>query len=220
MTDATPASIWYAAKQGDLTTLKHLIEVTGHAFDQLDPELKTPFYYGCTYDRVYVLQYLEGLYRSRNVEMPEDQRAWCIVSCLTKDVRLYLEGKTTLNDVIAKREKAARDDELSVRDAAVAGNTSRLRWFLKNDQDSVLKQGDASSVLVAAAEANQLATTAMLKDFVKGQVTPEEFERQLDTARAATTSDNVRKILDGQLSMKDVMLLEKAAVPTPRGSFD
>ncbi|ETW04678.1 hypothetical protein H310_03840 [Aphanomyces invadans] len=63
MTDATPISIWYAAKQGDLGTLKRLIEVDGHRFDQVDAELKTPFYYGCTYNRVYVLQYLDELAR-------------------------------------------------------------------------------------------------------------------------------------------------------------
>ncbi|KAF0684498.1 Aste57867_23497 [Aphanomyces stellatus] len=181
MAMTTPTTTWFAAKQGDLVTLKTLIEVDGHSFDQVDFELKTPFYYACTYDKPHVHQHLHQRYVAENVVVPEEQRTWCIM---------------TIEDVIAKRDKAARDANLSVWDAAAQGTRAVYAHTGK-------------TALYEASVASQAATTAMLYTFFQTNVGADEFAVHVKESRDASPSEIIHRILDGYMSMKEVMMYEK-----------
>ncbi|KAF0695251.1 Aste57867_13919 [Aphanomyces stellatus] len=211
---------WFAAKQGDVATLKQLVEVEGHRFDELDVELKTPFYYGCTLDRPHVLHYLHKLYIAFNVVMPEDQHARCTVSCRKDDVRLYLEGKATIESVIAKRDKAARDAALSVWDAAVEGNVGCLRMWLKKAGPAALMQAHpvtGRTPLYEASHANHAAASAFLRQMYIQHYeaeTGKPCQEHMDECHLTITSDLMHQILDGKMSMQDVFQLNKAKSST------
>ncbi|OQR96677.1 hypothetical protein ACHHYP_13806 [Achlya hypogyna] len=204
-------TVWFAAKMGRLEVLRRLVEEDGHAFDAQDDQLKTPFYYACTFNQPEILAYLRQLYITRNVVMPEEQRAWCIVSCLNEDVRLFLEDKITIEEVIATRAKKAHDETLSPVEAAAEGNMTRIRYFVKFEPEAALAPDAATNEtpLQAACRAGRAPVVATLLALAKKELTPDAYAAQV--ANCSVTSDVVGQVLRGELSMKEIMLLEKAA---------
>ncbi|OQS02422.1 hypothetical protein THRCLA_05210 [Thraustotheca clavata] len=199
------ATVWHAAKMGQIDLLKKLIEQDGHSFYKQDDQLKTPFYYGCTFNQPYVLAYLSKLYDQHNITMPAEQRSWCIVSCLNKDVRLFLEGKLTIESVIASRKKKAHDESLSAMQAAQEGNTTRLRYYIKFEPENLLEKPP----LQAACIHNQAIAVAMLLQFYKLKLNEISYQQLIQESMATTSSETIQNTLQGKLSLKELCLLEK-----------
>ncbi|KAF0718493.1 Aste57867_1662 [Aphanomyces stellatus] len=143
--------MWYAAKTGDLKTLRYLVEVEGHSFDNQDIQLNTPFYYALT------------LREPRGGDATQAAPALCSVSCWKDDVRAFVDGKKTIDDVIAAWSRAAREATMTIWDAAKEGNLSKLRHVIKQSPD-VVGQRDASghTALFYACQRNQPAAVAIL----------------------------------------------------------
>ncbi|EQC31043.1 hypothetical protein SDRG_11230 [Saprolegnia diclina VS20] len=211
-------NVWFAAKMGRLDELTRLIEVDGHAFDAQDDQLKSPFYYGCTFNQPEVLAYLTTLYARRNVVMPEEQRAWCILSCLNEDVRLFLEGKTTIEAVIADRAKKAHNETLSPVAAAAQGNMARLRYFIKSEP-LVLWTADAVSgktPVEVACDAGHAPATATLLSAAKKELSAAAYDDLVARCVASTTPGSfMHRVVRGEVPMKEIMAAHKQATPSP-----
>ncbi|KAF0694231.1 hypothetical protein As57867_004522, partial [Aphanomyces stellatus] len=208
----TIRNTWYAAKTGDLDTLRTLIESEGHRFDAPDAELNAPFYYACTCDHPLVLRYLHGLYVQHGVEMPLTQRKLCSVAALKDDVRAFVDGKKTIDDVISGREQAAREATMTIWDAAKEGNLNKLRQVLKYMPDQVTARDESghTALFYACQFANPAAVAVLVAPFRKAAAADEATAEEVACRAAGAACNTVLQVLDGTITMKDIMMQEKA----------
>ncbi|OQS05293.1 hypothetical protein THRCLA_02552 [Thraustotheca clavata] len=205
-----PRTMWYAAKTGNIELLRTIIEDEGAKFYEEDNEFKPPIYYGCSCDHPQVVQYLNELYQANKMELTKEQRDWCIVSCLKGDIRSFLEGKQTIEKVIADRELTLHLQTLSIWDAVVQGQLQRLRyWTRESPAFAILNDEHGKSPLEYAVEKNQVAAAGLLIPLVKSQLEPQRFDELKNQLSAKTTDEMMLRVLSEKASMKEIMIHQK-----------
>ncbi|KAF0718489.1 Aste57867_1658 [Aphanomyces stellatus] len=214
--DTTPAAmrnVWSAAKTGNLDLLRALVEQDGHSFQDRDIEDKIPFYYACTCAHVYVLQYLDGLYTANQISIPDDQRILCIQRTVAEDIWFYLKGQTTIDYVVERRERRDREATMTIWDAAKEGNLTKLRHVLKfmPEQVTARDESDHTALFYACQFANPAAVAVLLAPFRKAAVDADAAVEEF--ACRGVASDTVLQVLDGTITIKDIMMQEKAKNP-------
>ena len=205
-----PRTLWYAAKTGDLALLRTLVEVENEPFYAEDNEFKTPFYYGCSCDHPHVLKYLHELYAVHSLVLSKDQLQWCDVSCLMPDVRAFLQGKKTIDQVIADRDLEARWAAMSIWDAAAEGHLKKLRELASADPAIVASENaSGQSPLQVAVMTNQVAAAGYLLPLTKAAMEADAFDALITRLAAQTSVDMMLQVLAGKATMKDIMMYQR-----------
>ncbi|KAF0694233.1 Aste57867_14869 [Aphanomyces stellatus] len=201
------SSVWQAAKTGNVALLQSLVDA-GASFHAHDAFNATPFQHGCMAGHPRVVRYLLGLYVLHKLEIPSLELEVCKRGCTNDELRKYLQGQQTIDQAIANDDETKRVDELTIWDAAKEGKISKVKLLHCRGPVTAV-DGDGHTALYHACVCDQYASIILLVGRFKATMANDDFAAEMHKCCAATTNAMVHGLLDGTLTMRDVMALGK-----------